>query len=220
MQKFLRHAAVAGSIALAALMATPAQAAPKDQPAQPDKFTPDACTAAWVTGGIACVGYYSKNPFNGDPGSATDAATKAAIEKLLAGPITGTDGGTSPAYSPPYTLDYDTILAANSQGDSSPRMFNILLSGLTIVGIHWGNTSDAGDNNSISAIWLVNLVTPTNGIALANPQGSSTVRIYATGGAGPVPEPGTWALMLLGFGSIGYALRRRRRANPALLQLA
>jgi len=29
-----------------------------------------------------------------------------------------------------------------------------------------------------------------------------------------VPEPGTWALMILGFGSAGAALRRRR--NPAL----
>lgn len=27
---------------------------------------------------------------------------------------------------------------------------------------------------------------------------------------GSVPEPGTWALMLLGFGAIGYSMRRRR----------
>ena len=35
-----------------------------------------------------------------------------------------------------------------------------------------------------------------------------------------VPEPGTWGLMLLGFGGIGMALRRSRRRNPALLQIA
>ena len=34
----------------------------------------------------------------------------------------------------------------------------------------------------------------------------------------PVPEPGTWAMMLLGFGAAGYAMRRRRR--PALLAQA
>jgi len=33
-----------------------------------------------------------------------------------------------------------------------------------------------------------------------------------------VPEPSTWALMLLGFGGIGLAMRRRRR--PALAQVA
>ena len=34
----------------------------------------------------------------------------------------------------------------------------------------------------------------------------------------PVPEPATWAMMLIGFGATGYALRRRRRA--AIAQLA
>src|SRR5207253_2572452 len=33
-----------------------------------------------------------------------------------------------------------------------------------------------------------------------------------------VPEPSTWAMMLLGFGGIGFAMRRRRR--PALAQIA
>ena len=36
--------------------------------------------------------------------------------------------------------------------------------------------------------------------------------------AAAVPEPATWAMMLLGFAGIGMALRRRR--NPALAQLA
>lgn len=33
-----------------------------------------------------------------------------------------------------------------------------------------------------------------------------------------VPEPATWAMMLLGFGAIGFSMRRRRR--PMLAQLA
>jgi len=36
---------------------------------------------------------------------------------------------------------------------------------------------------------------------------------------GPVPEPATWAMMLVGFSGIGMAMRRRR-ANGSLLQIA
>ncbi len=34
-----------------------------------------------------------------------------------------------------------------------------------------------------------------------------------------VPEPGTWAMMLIGFGGVGVALRRRRKPN-GLMQIA
>jgi hypothetical protein len=37
-------------------------------------------------------------------------------------------------------------------------------------------------------------------------------------GPGAVPEPATWAMMLLGFGGIGLTMRRRRK--PALAQIA
>lgn len=43
--------------------------------------------------------------------------------------------------------------------------------------------------------------------------GSTGLRIsegLLTNGAGPVPEPATWAMMLLGFGGIGLAMRRKR----------
>lgn len=31
-----------------------------------------------------------------------------------------------------------------------------------------------------------------------------------------VPEPGTWAMMLVGFGAIGFSMRRRRRVTASL----
>jgi len=41
--------------------------------------------------------------------------------------------------------------------------------------------------------------------------------IFETGG---VPEPSTWAMMLLGFGATGIAIRRSRRRNVPATQLA
>ena len=35
-----------------------------------------------------------------------------------------------------------------------------------------------------------------------------------------VPEPATWAMMLLGFGAVGVAFRRRRRGGEVLAQIA
>jgi hypothetical protein len=45
------------------------------------------------------------------------------------------------------------------------------------------------------------------------------VRILREGETTVVPEPGTWAMMLMGFGLAGFAMRRRRRDNE-LSQLA
>jgi hypothetical protein len=56
----------------------------------------------------------------------------------------------------------------------------------------------------------------TPGLFRFSTQGGNMVTFSATTTA--VPEPATWALMLLGFGGIGLAMRRRRR--PALAQIA
>jgi hypothetical protein len=59
------------------------------------------------------------------------------------------------------------------------------------------NYASFGSNNEVS-IW--------------NNQGLSGITFTRI--TDPVPEPGTWAMMLLGFGAVGFALRRRRRIQP------
>ena len=102
-------------------------------------------------------------------------------------------------------------------GSATLNFGTLNLSGLTILGAHFGNNIDS-DPNNITAFWLLNLGnTTTHTITLTNGQGSSNAQIFATGVV-PVPEPATWALMLLGFGGIGMAMRRRRKQG--LLQVA
>jgi hypothetical protein len=43
--------------------------------------------------------------------------------------------------------------------------------------------------------------------------------IGTPGGTPPVPEPATWAMMVLGFGAAGFAMRRNRRKATLISQL-
>ena len=56
-------------------------------------------------------------------------------------------------------------------------------------------------------------------INTTGPFTSSFVTASSTAAVAAVPEPATWAMMLLGFGGVGVALRRRRKPR-AMLQLA
>jgi hypothetical protein len=184
----------------------------------------DPCSAIYVQGAIACQGYYGGNLITGTTGSATTADELAIINLLLNGTAATNDSlptNNTGDYNPPYTgLDFDTVLGAltDLNGTATLNFGSLNLTGLVIMGAHFGNNIDS-DVNNVTAFWLINLGdTVTNTITLSNGAGSSNAQIFATDRA--VPEPATWAMMLLGFGGIGMAMRRSRRRNPALMQVA
>jgi hypothetical protein len=48
--------------------------------------------------------------------------------------------------------------------------------------------------------------------------GGAVLTGFATNGTGGgIPEPATWAMMILGFGGIGAMMRRRRSLAPAFI---
>ena len=58
----------------------------------------------------------------------------------------------------------------------------------------------------------------TGNWAVGGRNGMSHIAFFGTPGTTEAPEPGTWAMMLLGFGAVGGAMRRRRRGTA--LQIA
>lgn len=71
--------------------------------------------------------------------------------------------------------------------------------------------------------FATNLTAGTPYFAVVTGFGNSDFGTYALNAAGPgalrlanagVPEPATWAMMLVGFGAIGFSMRRRRAPLP------
>lgn len=121
-------------------------------------------------------------------------------------------------------------------GYAEPGTFDV--SGLTSLSFIWGSVDPSNVlklfdvNNNLVQSWSGNdLLGDTSG-SPTSANGNPLIKlVFAPGEAGRlefstdqiafetgtfslgVPEPGTWALMILGFGLIGGALRRRQRQS-------
>jgi hypothetical protein len=200
-KKTARMLALVAGPALAAMMATPASASQPVtcNPGSLSIFSPAAST---------CVGYYSGNVLDN---SSADVTTQT--NALAALGLTFTNFN-----------DYTNI--GLTGGSSTTIDFGTVLSGLTVIGVHWGNVPDSifnphnrGNVGNVTAFLEFNLTSPISSIDIVNNQGISGAVLYQTGTPG-VPEPATWAMMILGFGAAGVAMRRRKRTLTSLPQLA
>ena len=72
--------------------------------------------------------------------------------------------------------------------------------------------SSLGFDGNVNDTYQINLIGTNTG-------GTHTLTAYAQVGTGAVPEPATWAMMLIGFGGIGFAMRRKNGTRK-LPQLA
>src|SRR6476661_1716401 len=100
-------------------------------------------------------------------------------------------------------------------------LLQLFTGGSVVGGVYSGGTlvpggSASGSSNSLTM--SVNLTPGTNYTFVYGGNLTNSGNISGNAAFAAVPEPATWGLMLLGFGGIGMALRRRRR--PALAQVA
>ena len=153
---------------------------------------PDALFCAAVTG----------NANNGSP-AGTAAELNALIDDLST--AAGTDLG-----------DVDWSIVGGTKTFFSITSGDILnfaetLFGEQIISVHFGAAGQGGSGGETIA-YLFDFGTAGADFVDLNQQGfSNAVLITPPGGTPPVPEPATWAMMLVGFGAVGYTMRRRRK---------
>jgi hypothetical protein len=146
----------------------------------------------------ACLGFYGGQYLSGQ---ADDVAVQ--IEAL------GVLG---------FVWDGTTVVQSISGLGGADPTFATALNGVSWLGIHWGGGADSPlpNGGSSTSFYRFDAGNTNLHTILLNYGSSSDAKLYYTGsheggGGGPVPEPATWAMMLMGFGGLGAMLRRNRR---------
>lgn len=164
----------------------------------------------------ACTGFYEGNLLN-------NAGDNKQYQQLALASMGFTwDGST--------ILEEDTTTDNDVTGFLGQIDFSNNLAGTFFFGIHFGNgqNSPGGGGRFGTDTTAFYKVEGGSGVDFVNLlyNSGSTARLYGVvandpcvttptapgcgGGETSVPEPGTWALMIMGFGGAGYMLRRRR----------
>ena len=108
-----------------------------------------------------------------------------------------------------YLISFDL---ANLAG-GTPNFYEVLFGGTQLFtatntsAFGYMNFSTTSVASGASTVLAFNFQHNPNYFYLDN------ISVTASGINGAVPEPATWAMMLIGFGAIGASMRRRRKVN-------
>jgi hypothetical protein len=236
MRRVLTAAAAAAAIGLA----SPASAAVTFQSYNgPDLTTQIKASATDSTNNSPYV--YGSTDNNGQSADVTFGGFNSALGNEAIH-ITGTNGGAGYASITDSTLNdvnnFYALIVDVTSSDFNQYMFSVQLVNDGTINVYYllsggswnyasldpadpsaGIFQAANGNNTYvlqGGVFTAIMIRSTSPIKEFKQQSITLGSVPA-----PLPEPGTWALMLLGFGGVGLALRRgRRRRKPTLMQIA
>jgi hypothetical protein len=143
----------------------------------------------------------------------------------------GTVNGDPTTYQLSQSVNYFGLWGSALDGNNTVALYNdntllgsfalqsVLQSSPGFSNAYYGNPFGGGNTGEMYAFFNFQSDTAFNRIQLVQNGGGGFEFDNLTIGSSvsAAPEPGTWAMMLLGFGTIGYLLRTRRSA-PAPAQ--
>jgi hypothetical protein len=208
---------VAASLGLATMAATPASAAVDVCAGSGQQCAPQTDTNVLITSGTNLQTVLAS--FNG--GGTTLGGTFTSTTDRLNGDASGQAVVTATSgllNNLTFTVSGSTFTTAtfNLIGDGSVTIF-----GTDAGGDAFSEAFTLGTGSNFFGIVATGGDVLT-GFTVNSTSGFQDLRQLRLGGvsvSSAVPEPGTWAMMLLGFGGMGVAMRRRRR-NVMLTQMA
>ena len=148
----------------------------------------------------------------GPDGLSADFADNVGADALAViprGSITFSSAATS---SNGFTRDFDVLFSFDNPFLFNPTLGNLLLDASNFSG---GNATSSNGTPFDTQVIVgdgVSSLFRTNG---TTGSGTLSTRGFVTQFqvASAVPEPGTWAMMLIGFGAVGYSMRRKNKAS-------
>jgi hypothetical protein len=173
-----------------------------------DLTSPTMATVTFTAGSVSTFNYYF---IDGGAADVNVNATTWTITNLTTNgvdpqnnPATLTDGGSG------QVDGWGTFNQTTTQSDGYGSKSTSISFILTDTSGNWDSSSD----NVLTPNALGNTVGAHIAVCdTTDPTHCAQFTGFATNGTGrvPVPEPATWALMLVGFGGLGAVLRSQRR---------
>ena len=177
-----------------------------------------------IPNNIAAPGSFTISPFSSTPAAGTNLTGTASLFSTTAWTSGFLDSYLGISASPANGIGAYAAGLAMQPGATGFWVYQANLGTNTLLG-----TSGVGGPSQDNYLMLLGQSVPVGSyivgfLAQSNANGTG---YGATANSGailvtnpPVPEPATWAMMLMGFGGIGMAMRRSRRRNAALMQVA
>jgi hypothetical protein len=171
-----------------------------------------AVTYTYTTQGCfgSCVGGFQTNvsnnglSFSGIFPALSDSTSPITLGSFSINPLfTGTDSG-----------EFDLKITFSSPG-SATSTFEANLSGAIVFGFG-GVTVDWDPNGQLVTYPGGSFKLTLADIHLSASNTSDPITGTITNAVAAVPEPSTWAMMILGFFGVGFMAYRRRNHGPAL----